>query len=64
MFHKIDFYELKPYERDKTLENTFKLWQRPIHLLTKIKDKPVIFSHDGQSTKRENLDKHELYDQK
>ena len=64
LFHKIDFYELKPYERDKTLENTFKPWQRPVHLLTKIKDKPVIFSHDGQSTKRENLDKHELYDQK
>lgn len=61
LFHKIDFYELKPYERDKTLENFFKLWQRPVHLLTKIKDKPVICSYNGQNHTKEVLDKHELY---
>lgn len=62
LLHKIDFYELKPFERDKTIENAYKLWQRPVHLLTKIKDKPTICSYSGQNHTREQLEKHELYE--
>jgi len=46
--HRYDGRELKPYERDKTLENVYALWQRPVYLKTVENEKPVIFCFNGK----------------
>lgn len=46
--HFFENRELSIPYLEKTLVHLFRLWNRPVHLETKIDNKPVLFSYDGE----------------
>ena len=44
---------------ETTLGNLVRLWKRPVHLETMLKDRPIRLSHDGDKADRKFLDKKE-----
>ncbi len=46
--HAYEGIELDQEYRQKTMENVFYLWGRPIYLETRIKEKKVVFTFDGK----------------
>jgi len=45
--HCFDGQELDVGYADRTLEKVHAVWQRPVHLLTVLEEKPVVRSYDG-----------------
>ena len=50
--HAYDGIELDPEYREKTMENIFYLWDRPIHLESVIEGRKVLFTFDGNTHTR------------
>lgn len=50
--HIFEDRELDIKYLESTLEHIFSLWSRPVHLETKIDNKPVLFTFDGEKNSR------------
>lgn len=48
LVHRFDGRELKSDYANKTMQNLFNLWKRPVHIQTKLSDKDTVISFDGQ----------------
>jgi stage V sporulation protein R len=53
--HHFEGVELDPGYAKETLKNLYKLWTRPIHLLTTSEDRPMMLSFDGENYKEKML---------
>ncbi|MBO8138273.1 MAG: SpoVR family protein [Desulfotomaculum sp.] len=47
--HRYEGLELDVVHLEKTLPHVYLIWGRPVHLETKMDEKPVLFSYDGES---------------
>lgn len=50
--------ELDVNFRDRTLARLFDIWKRPVHLITPVEEKDVLFSYDGKSITQQIISKH------
>ena len=55
LLHQHSGVDLKLDEAEATLRNIHTLWTRPVHLETRIEDKPKLLSFDGQEHHRRSL---------
>ncbi len=46
--HLYEGVDMQPDFMSQTLQNVFKLWNRPVHLATVMEEAPQIFSYDGK----------------
>lgn len=53
--HQHEGMDLQPDFMEQTMKNLFKIWTRPIHLVTVMEDKPIMFSYNGQEFSQRSL---------
>lgn len=53
--HHFEGVELDPLHARATLQNLYKLWTRPTHLLTSFEERPIMLSFDGENYKERML---------
>ena len=53
--HYFEGVDLDPVYAKETLKNLYRLWTRPIHLLTTFEERPIMLSFDGENFKEKML---------
>lgn len=53
--HSYEGMELDLKYLQKVLPYVYQLWGRPVHLETMVEERPVVFTHNGESTTRKNI---------
>ena len=53
--HQHEGMDLQPDFMEQTMKNLFKIWTRPINLVTTMEEKPIMFSYNGQEFSQRSL---------
>jgi stage V sporulation protein R len=55
LLHRFEGVELDVFYMEKTLPHVYTLWGKPVHLETRLDNKPVAFSYNGEKVSRKIL---------
>jgi stage V sporulation protein R len=53
--HLFEGIDLQPDYMSQTLQNVYKIWGRPVCLVTVMENEPQLFRYDGQEFTNKNL---------